>query len=115
MDALELARWTRFAGKGGIGKCSAIVDCIAQEMGEDLMFLKASPVHSSPYAEHRVSSYRVVFSSTLEHRGDCHRILFWRGSWDSTMTVVSYAGGMVVGEISSGVSLLQSFECVGRL
>lgn len=44
MDAHELARWTRFAAKGGIGKCTAIVDCIAQEMGEDLMFLKASLV-----------------------------------------------------------------------
>ena len=41
MDAHELARWTRFAAKGGIGKCTAVVDCIAQEMGEDLMFLKA--------------------------------------------------------------------------
>ncbi|KAF8841409.1 hypothetical protein PAXINDRAFT_30535, partial [Paxillus involutus ATCC 200175] len=40
MDAHELARWTRFAAKGGIGKCTAILDCIAQEMGEDLMFLK---------------------------------------------------------------------------
>ena len=40
MDAQDLARWTRFAGKGGIGKCSAIIDCVAQEMGEDLMFLK---------------------------------------------------------------------------
>ena len=47
MDAQELACWTRFAAKGGIGKCTAVVDCIAQEMGEDLMFLKASlaPVH----------------------------------------------------------------------
>ena len=43
MDTHELARWTRFAGKGGIGKCTAIVDCIAQEMGEDLIFLKVSP------------------------------------------------------------------------
>ncbi|KIJ63978.1 hypothetical protein HYDPIDRAFT_51783, partial [Hydnomerulius pinastri MD-312] len=40
MDAQDLARWTRFALKGGIGRCTAIVDCIAQEMGEDLMFLK---------------------------------------------------------------------------
>ena len=53
MNAHELARWTRFAGKGGIGKCTAVVDCIAQEMGEDLMFLKASPVRSRPYAERR--------------------------------------------------------------
>lgn len=41
MDAAELARWTRFATKGGIGKCSAIRDCIA-ESAEDLMFLKVS-------------------------------------------------------------------------
>lgn len=39
MDAAELARWTRFAAKGGIGKCMAIQDCIA-ESPEDLMFLK---------------------------------------------------------------------------
>jgi len=39
MDAAELARWTRFAAKGGIGKCTAIHDCVA-ESAEDLMFLK---------------------------------------------------------------------------
>ncbi|KAF8879123.1 rab-GTPase-TBC domain-containing protein [Infundibulicybe gibba] len=39
MDAVELARWTRFAAKGGIGKCTAVQDCIA-ESAEDLMFLK---------------------------------------------------------------------------
>jgi hypothetical protein len=39
MDAAELARWTRFAAKGGIGKCTAIQDCVA-ERPEDLMFLK---------------------------------------------------------------------------
>jgi len=38
MDATELGRWTRFAAKGGIGKCSAIQDCVA-ESPEDLMFL----------------------------------------------------------------------------
>ena len=41
MDAGELARWTRFAAKGGIGKCTATSDCIA-ESAEDLMFLKVS-------------------------------------------------------------------------
>ncbi|KAH0826343.1 hypothetical protein J3R83DRAFT_5298 [Lanmaoa asiatica] len=51
MDAHELARWTRFAAKGGIGRGTAIVDCIAQEMGEDLMFLKASLFRFNPYAE----------------------------------------------------------------
>jgi hypothetical protein len=39
MEAAELARWTRFAAKGGIGRCTAIHDCIA-ETPEDLMFLK---------------------------------------------------------------------------
>ncbi|KAJ7684601.1 hypothetical protein DFH06DRAFT_920293, partial [Mycena polygramma] len=39
MDAAELARWTRFAGKGGIGRCTAIGDCVA-EAAQDLMFLK---------------------------------------------------------------------------
>ncbi|CAL1697402.1 unnamed protein product [Somion occarium] len=39
MDANELGRWTRFAAKGGIGKCTALQDCIA-EQADDLMFLK---------------------------------------------------------------------------
>ncbi|KAF8909967.1 hypothetical protein CPB85DRAFT_1376170 [Mucidula mucida] len=39
MDGAELARWTRFAGKGGIGTCTATEDCVA-ENAEDLMFLK---------------------------------------------------------------------------
>ena len=34
----DLGRWTRFAAKGGIGKCTAIKDCVAQGR-EDLMFL----------------------------------------------------------------------------
>jgi hypothetical protein len=39
MDALELARWTRFAAKGGIGKCTALRDHMAQD-SEDLMFFE---------------------------------------------------------------------------
>ncbi|KAG6859836.1 hypothetical protein C0995_003184 [Termitomyces sp. Mi166 len=39
MEAIDLARWTRFAAKGGIGKCTALVDCVA-ENSDDLMFLK---------------------------------------------------------------------------
>ncbi|KAH7909429.1 hypothetical protein BJ138DRAFT_992524, partial [Hygrophoropsis aurantiaca] len=39
MDAADLARWTRFAAKGGIGTARAVVDCVASEVG-DLMFLK---------------------------------------------------------------------------
>ncbi|KAI0056890.1 hypothetical protein BV25DRAFT_1533903 [Artomyces pyxidatus] len=39
MDATQLSRWTRFAAKGGIGKCTALQDCVAKE-AEDLMFLK---------------------------------------------------------------------------
>ncbi|KII83925.1 hypothetical protein PLICRDRAFT_76171, partial [Plicaturopsis crispa FD-325 SS-3] len=43
MDAAELARWTRFAAKGGIGKCTAVKDCVA-ERAEDLMFLKGDEI-----------------------------------------------------------------------
>lgn len=39
MDANELGRWTRFAAKGGIGKCTALQDCVAEQT-DDLMFLK---------------------------------------------------------------------------
>ncbi|KAH9941848.1 uncharacterized protein BXZ73DRAFT_4281, partial [Epithele typhae] len=39
MEASELGRWTRFASKGGIGKCTALEDCIA-EQSQDLMFMK---------------------------------------------------------------------------
>ncbi|KAI0037367.1 hypothetical protein FA95DRAFT_1529468, partial [Auriscalpium vulgare] len=39
MDATQLSRWTRFAAKGGIGKCTALQDCVAKD-SDDLMFLK---------------------------------------------------------------------------
>ncbi|EPS95809.1 hypothetical protein FOMPIDRAFT_9545, partial [Fomitopsis schrenkii] len=39
MDATELSRWSRFAAKGGIGKCTALQDYVAEEP-EDLMFMK---------------------------------------------------------------------------
>lgn len=39
MEPAELARWTRFAAKGGIGKCTALQDCVA-ESPEQLMFMK---------------------------------------------------------------------------
>lgn len=39
MDAADLARWTRFAARGGIGKGTAVLDCVAERVG-DLMFLK---------------------------------------------------------------------------
>src|SRR6266404_3580428 len=42
MDAAQLSRWTRFASKGGIGKCIALQDCLALET-DDLMFLKVCP------------------------------------------------------------------------
>ena len=44
LEASELARWTRFAAKGGIGKCTAICDCVA-ESTDDLMFLKVLFFH----------------------------------------------------------------------
>ena len=56
MDASELGRWTRFAAKGGIGKCTAIQDCVA-EKAEDLMFLKVSCLTlSSPHSFSLVTS-----------------------------------------------------------
>jgi len=39
MEPTDLARWTRFAMKGGIGKCVAVDDCVA-ENPDDLMFMK---------------------------------------------------------------------------
>ena len=39
MDASRFSRWTRFAKKGGIGKCVALQDCVAEQPG-DLMFFK---------------------------------------------------------------------------
>lgn len=39
LEASELARWTRFAAKGGIGKCTATCDCVAESV-DDLMFFK---------------------------------------------------------------------------
>ncbi|KAH7097869.1 hypothetical protein BKA62DRAFT_623365, partial [Auriculariales sp. MPI-PUGE-AT-0066] len=43
LDAQNLARWTRFALKGGIGRCVAVQDCVAQNP-EDLMFLKGDEI-----------------------------------------------------------------------
>ncbi|THU95191.1 hypothetical protein K435DRAFT_604975, partial [Dendrothele bispora CBS 962.96] len=39
MDAAELSRRTRFAAKGGVGKCTATHECVA-EGNEDLIFMK---------------------------------------------------------------------------
>jgi len=39
LEPADLARWTWFAAKGGIGKCVAQCDCVA-ESSDDLMFLK---------------------------------------------------------------------------
>ena len=49
LDANDLARWTRFAAKGGIGKCTAVQDCIAESQ-EDLMFLQVC--HPDIYVLH---------------------------------------------------------------
>jgi len=43
MNVHELTRWKRFAAKGGIGKCTAMHDCVAQST-DDLMFLKVRSV-----------------------------------------------------------------------
>ncbi|TFK68599.1 hypothetical protein BDN72DRAFT_748107, partial [Pluteus cervinus] len=46
MDAAELARWTRFAMRGGIGKRMATHGCVA-----DLMFLKDDEIMQLPEYE----------------------------------------------------------------
>ena len=56
MDASELGRWTRFAAKGGIGKCTALQDCIA-EQPEDLMFMKVSPPSCTAISYHSTPVY----------------------------------------------------------
>ncbi|KZT40376.1 hypothetical protein SISSUDRAFT_966536, partial [Sistotremastrum suecicum HHB10207 ss-3] len=43
MDAADLGRWTRFAAKGGIGKCTALKDRVA-EGTQDLMFLAGDEI-----------------------------------------------------------------------
>ncbi|KAG8986003.1 hypothetical protein FRB90_004282 [Tulasnella sp. 427] len=43
MEASDLAQWKRFAAKGGIGKCTAIVDCAAETPG-DLMFFQEDEI-----------------------------------------------------------------------
>ena len=53
MDGTELSRWTRFAAKGGIGKATAIGDCVA-EAADELMFLK---VRCSPLCSFSVLKY----------------------------------------------------------
>ncbi|THU88730.1 hypothetical protein K435DRAFT_561833, partial [Dendrothele bispora CBS 962.96] len=39
MDVAELPCWTRFAAKGGIGKCTATHACVF-ERNQDLVFMK---------------------------------------------------------------------------
>ncbi|KAI0737573.1 hypothetical protein C8Q80DRAFT_1061597, partial [Daedaleopsis nitida] len=50
MDASELGRWTRFASKGGISKCTVLQDCIAERV-EDLMFMKVSSLRLPSLSE----------------------------------------------------------------
>ena len=39
LEPADMAQWTRFVAKGGVGKCVAQCDCVA-ESSDDLMFLK---------------------------------------------------------------------------
>ena len=48
LEPADLARWSRFADKGGIGKCTATCDCVA-ESTDDLMFMKVSPLPFEVY------------------------------------------------------------------
>jgi len=39
LEPADLARWTWFTAEGGIGKCVAQCDCVAESL-DDLVFLK---------------------------------------------------------------------------
>ena len=70
MDATELGRWSRFAAKGGIGKCTALQDYVAEEP-EDLMFMKvacASLWRVIIVAEHEIRMTRSPSSCSLVTR-----------------------------------------------
>lgn len=47
MDAAEFSRWTRFAKKGGIGRCVALKNCAAAHP-DDLMFFEVLSFSLSP-------------------------------------------------------------------
>ena len=64
MDASELGRWTRFAAKGGIGKCTALQDCIA-EQPEDLMFLKVGSSTCTAISSPRASLSTPVYAQSV--------------------------------------------------
>ncbi|KAH9009810.1 hypothetical protein EDB84DRAFT_1656699 [Lactarius hengduanensis] len=64
MDAAQLSRWTRFASKGGIGKCIALQDCVAREP-DDLMFLKDDEITVLMQLPDEDGIYLVRFLATL--------------------------------------------------
>jgi hypothetical protein len=75
MDANELGRWTRFATKGGIGRCVAIQDCIA-EQEEDLMFYKVrtSPLETQVFLAHNVQDDEIVVLMQLPSGDDLYLV-----------------------------------------
>ena len=69
MDATELGRWTRFAAKGGIGKCTALQDCIA-EQPEDLMFMKVSLEFSLARQPRTLGGARCMREGVVDESGN---------------------------------------------
>ena len=63
MDANELGRWTRFAAKGGIGKCTALQDCVAEQLDDLRSFGYVTPHFL------RLCNYPLTY---LFYSGWCH-------------------------------------------
>ncbi|KAI1786279.1 hypothetical protein LXA43DRAFT_871395, partial [Ganoderma leucocontextum] len=73
MDASQLGRWTRFAAKGGIGKCTAIQDCVA-ERAEDLMFMQDDEITVLMQVPGQVDLYLGYCEGVVGHfRGEAVR------------------------------------------
>lgn len=79
LEPADLARWTRFAAKGGIGKCVAQCDCVA-ESSDDLMFLKVC-----------IRTFLLLFASSLGTRMTKLRFCFKYPTWTISFLYVSFS------------------------
>lgn len=71
-----MARWTRFAAKGGIGKCTAVRDCVAQS-SNDLMFLRVRSlrlVTGNPQISHCMQDDEIIVLMQLQEQPDTYLV-----------------------------------------
>ncbi|KAF8175140.1 hypothetical protein BJ912DRAFT_825434, partial [Pholiota molesta] len=102
MEATELARWTRFAAKGGIGKCIATCDCVA-ESSDDLMFLKDDEITVLLQLPDREGFY-LGYCEGVVGRFAGQDVLFTTKLKKPVMTKRSSSMGTVTGNINTNVS-----------